>query len=131
MNSGVFIAALIFGLLNCMPEVAAAEDMGIVELAAPSSLQPGEGVELQVTAALPQGTRLAVTTEQGQILGAITPLDLHPDKTPTTTPIPVPPSAIVGGRLRLKVEVIEAGRQARPPAANEVKLDLVRVPRSE
>jgi len=53
-----------------------------------------------------------------------------PGSRSTTATVPVPRSAIVDGRLRLRVQVLEPGVPPRPPRPGEVqRLELV--PRSE
>lgn len=92
----------------------------------------GESLEIQIaTGPLPRGARLLVMTEQGETLGAVTPFGV-PGTSGSTATIPVPPGALVGGRLRLQLQVVEAGAAPRSPHTNEVqRVDLVRVPRNE
>lgn len=104
-----------------------------MELTAPRAIRSGDSVQLQITtAALPQGARLAVATEQGEILGAVTSFGQLPGQEFTTGVVPVPPWAIVGGRLRVTLEVVGPGQSRRPPKSGEVEnLALILVPRAE
>jgi len=123
------IAALAAGLLAFATTARAAEEVPVIELAAPHAAAGSESVELAVTTgALPRGARLALSTENGEVLGAVAPY--APGSRSTTATVPVPRSAIVDGRLRLRLQVLEPGAPPRPPRPGEVqRLELV--PRSE
>jgi hypothetical protein len=101
----------------------------MIELATPRSVARGEAVQLQITTGLlAPGTRLAVITEGGEILGAAAPFTARGGGSTTAT-IPIPPSAIVDGRLRARLQVLEPGAPPRPPRPDEVgRLNLVVVP---
>ena len=131
MRRYLAIAALAMGLLGLATGALVAEESSVIELAAPRAAARGESVELAVmTGALPPGARLALSTENGEILGAVAPY--VPGSRSTTATVPVPRSAIVGGRLRLRLQVLEPGAPPRAPRPGEVqRLDLVAVPRSE
>ena len=128
MRRHLAIAALAAGLL-AFATSARAEEAPVIELAAPRAAAGSESVELAVTTgALPRGARLALSTETGEILGAVAPY--APGSRSTTATVPVPRSAIVDGRLRLRLQVLEPGAPPRPPRPGEVqRLELV--PRSE
>jgi len=104
----------------------------MIELSAPRSPDRGESVEIQVTTGpLPQGTRIILMTEQGEVLGAVTPFGLPGTGSGDTATVPVPRTAVVNGRLRLRLQVVEPGAAPRPPRAHEVqRLDLVFVAKS-
>ena len=121
MRQYLLIAALAVGVLPSWMDMLVAEDSAMIELAAPRQAGLGDSVELQITTGpLPRGARLTLSTEGGEGLGAVTP---YP---------PVPRSAIVDGRLRLRLEVLEPGAPARAPRPSEVqRVELVVAPRSE
>jgi len=125
MRRHLAIAALAAGLL-AFATSARAEEAPVIELAAPRAAAGSESVELAVTTgALPRGARLALSTENGEILGAVAPY--APGSRSTTATVPVPRSAIVDGRLRLRVEVLEPGAPPRLPRPGEVqRLELMR-----
>jgi hypothetical protein len=129
MRRYLAIAALAARLLALATSTLVAEEAAVIELAVPRAAAGSESVELAVTTgALPRGARLALSTENGEILGAVAPY--APGARSTTATVPVPRSAIVDGRLRLRVEVLEPGAPPRPPGPGEVqRLELV--PRSE
>jgi hypothetical protein len=126
MRRYLAIAALAASLFASTTSARAAEEAAVIELAAPRAAAGSESVELAVTTgALPPGARLALSTENGEILGAVAPY--APGSRSTTATVPVPRSAIVDGRLRLRVEVLEPGAQPRPPRPGEVqRLELMR-----
>jgi len=129
MRRHLAITALAAGLLAFATSMRAAEEAPVIELAAPRAAAGSESVELAVTTgALPRGARLALSTENGEILGAVAPY--APGSRSTTATVPVPRSAIVDGRLRLRLQVLEPGAPPRAPRPGEVqRLELV--PRSE
>jgi hypothetical protein len=129
MRRSLSIAALMASLLASTTSARVAEESPVIELAAPRAAAGSESVELAVTTgALPPGARLALSTENGEILGAVAPY--APGSRSSTATVPVPRSAIVEGRLRLRVEVLEPGAPPRPLRPGEVqRLELV--PRSE
>ena len=129
MRRSLSIAALVAGLFALATSALVAEESPVIELAAPPAGAGSESVELAVTTgALPPGARLALSTENGEILGAVAPY--APGSRSTTATVPVPRSAIVDGQLRLRVQVLEPGVPPRPPRPGEVqRLELV--PRSE
>ena len=131
MRQYSLIAALAVGLLGSWTGTLVAEDAAVIELAAPRPAGRGESVELQITTGpLPRGARLTLSTEDGESLGAVTPYP--PGRQSDTATVPVPRSAIVEGRLRLRLQVLEPGAPARPPRPGEVqRLELVVTPRSE
>ena len=131
MRQYLLIVALAVGVLGSWMGTLAAEDSAMIELAAPRHPGRGESVELQITTGpLPRGARLMLSTEDGESLGAVTPYP--PGRRSNTATVPVPQSAIVDGRLRLRLQVLEPGAPARAPRPSEVqRLDLVVAPRSE
>jgi hypothetical protein len=129
MRRYLAIAALAAGLLEPATGALVAEEFLMIELAAPPAAARGQSVELAVTTgSLPPGARLALSTEDGETLGAVAPYP--PGSRSTTATVPVLRSAIVDGRLRLRLQVLEPGAPPRAPRPGEVqRLELV--PRSE
>jgi hypothetical protein len=131
MRQYLSIAALAVGLLASSTSTLIAEESPMLELAAPRPVGRDESVELQITTGpLPRGARLALSTENGEVLGAVAPYT--PDRPSNTASVPVPRSALVDGHLRLRLQVLEPGAPPRPPRPGEVQsVDLVVVPRNE
>jgi hypothetical protein len=129
MRRYLAIAALAAGLLGPAAGALVAEEFSMIELAAPPAVTRGESVEVQVTTGpLPPGARLALSTADGESLGAVAPYP--PGRATTTATVPVPRSAIAGGRLRLRLQVLEPRAPPRAPRPGEVqRLELV--PRGE
>jgi hypothetical protein len=101
----------------------------MIELATPRAVARGDAVQLQITTGpLAPGSRLAVISEGGEIIGAAAPFPARSGGSTTAT-IPIPRSAIVDGRLRARLQVVEPGAPPRPPRPDEIgRLDLVLVP---
>ncbi len=131
MRQYLSIVALAVGLLGAWTSTMAAEESPMIELAVPRPVGRGESVELQITTGpLPRGARLALFTENGDVLGAVAPYP--PGRPSNTASVPVPRSALVEGHLRLRLQVLEPDAPPRPPRPGEIqRLDLVVVPRNE
>ena len=133
MRQCLSIAVLVMGLVGPLMGTLVAEESAMIELAAPRPAGRGEAVQVQVTTGpLPRGARLALIAENGEILGAVAPFGPQGARGSTTATVPVPQSAMVDGRLRLRLQVVEPGAQPRAPRPGEVeRLDLVVVPQGE
>src|SRR5215470_523088 len=131
MRQYLLIAALAAGVLASWMGTLVAEESAMIELAAPRQAGRGDSVELQITTGpLPRGARLTLSTEGGESLGAVTPYP--PGRQSNTATVPVPRSAIVDGRLRLRLQVLEPGAPARAPQPGEVqRVELVVAARGE
>jgi len=131
MRQYLLIAALAVGVLASWMGTLVAEESAMIELAAPRQAGRGDAVELQITTGpLPRGARLTLSTEGGESLGAVTPYP--PGRQSNTATVPVPRSAIVDGRLRLRLQVLEPGAPARAPRQSEVqRVELVVAARGE
>src|SRR5262249_59595540 len=100
------IAALAVGLLGLATSTLAAEEFSTIELAAPRAAARGESLELQVaTGPLPPGARLALSTESGEVLGAVA--HYSPDRRSTTATVPLPRSPLADGRLPLPLHPLQ------------------------
>jgi hypothetical protein len=126
MRKGLSIPVLMTGLTGLLMSTLAAQESRMIELSAPSALRSDESVELQITTGpLARGARLVVMTEQGEILGVVTPFNVPGTGTSNTATVPVPRTAMAGGRLRLRLQLIEQGAAPRAPRDDEAKLGLV------
>ncbi|MDF0584774.1 hypothetical protein [Bradyrhizobium yuanmingense] len=108
------------------------QESGVIELQALHPLAADEAVEIQlVTGPLPRGARLEVMTEQGELLGTVRSLGIPNAPRGETATIPVPRAALVEGRLRLRLQIVQSGAPARPPQPSEIRqVNLVTVPAS-
>ena len=126
MRKGLSIPVLMTGLTGLLMSTLAAQESRMIELSAPSALRSDESVELQITTGpLARGARLVVMTEQGEILGVLTPFNVPGTGTSNTATVPVPRTAMADGRLRLRLQLIELGAAPRAPRDDEAKLGLV------
>ena len=117
-------AVFVLGFTAIGAAMSMAQDSLVVELVAPRALRSGDSLEIQMTTApLPQGARLLVKSERGEILGVITPFGA-PGSDNTAT-IPVPRSALIGGNLRLHLQIVRPGAPPRPPSADQVRVKLL------
>jgi hypothetical protein len=109
----------------------AAQEAKVIELTVPRMPGPDEGAEVQITAGrLPPGARIELLAEQGEPYGALAPFGPAARNRSTAT-VPIPRSALVNGRLRPRVRVIEPGAPPRAPRPDEIEsLDLVLAPQS-
>ena len=126
--------ALLLAVLNGLwTGPLAAQEKSVIELSAPRALAHNDAVEIQIaTGPLPAGARLVVMTEQGEVIGAITPYGIPGTPGTSTATIPVPPTALVDRRLRLQLQVIQPGTAPRAPRTDEVRrIDLIVAPRKE
>jgi len=130
MRKRLAIALLSVSLAGPLTNPLAAQEAKVIELTAPRVPGPDEGVEVQVTAGrLPSGARVELLAEQGGSYGALAPFG--PTRGRTTATVPIPRSALVNGRLRLRVRVIEPGAPPRAPRPEEIEsLNLVLAPQS-
>ncbi|WP_404538684.1 hypothetical protein [Bradyrhizobium sp. USDA 223] len=108
------------------------QESGVIELQALHPLAADEAVEIQiVTGPLPRGARLEVMTEQGELLGTVRSLGIPNAPRGETATIPVPRAALVEGRLRLRLQIVQSGAAARPAQPSEIRhVNLVTVPAS-
>lgn len=99
----------------------------MIELIAPRLPGRDEAAELQVTTGpLPPAARLEFMAEHGESYGAVTPFGPSRDRDGTTATVPIPRSAFIDGKLRLRVRVIEPGAAPRALRSEELKsLNLV------
>jgi hypothetical protein len=133
MQKGLPIAVLLACLNGLWTSTSWGQESRMIELSAPRPPTPSESVEIQITTGpLPRGARLVVMSEQGDVLGAVTPFGVPGTARGSTATIPVPRTGLVDGRLRLQLQIVETGAAPRSPQTNEIqRVDIVLVPRSE
>lgn len=108
------------------------QESGLIELSVLRPLAADEAVEIQiVTGPLPRSARLEVMTERRELLGTVRSLGIPNAPRGETATIPVPRAALVEGRLRLRLQIVQSGAAARPPQPGEIRqVNLVTVPAS-
>ena len=111
--------------------IAAAESQAVrVELPAPGDPAPGEETWLRVRAGtLPRGAQLRVSAPDGAPLGTVSPFGAKAAQAGGAYLMPLPKTAVAGGRASLRVDLIDAAGVVRAPAASEIEgIELVNVP---
>lgn len=121
----LFSAAALF----CAMSIAAQQPAEI-ELVLPHTAASDKAVWLQIQAGLlPRGAEVLVTTADGAVLGTVSPFGGPRGRAAGAYTIPLPKSAIIDGRVRIRLAVQVPGATARQPHLSEVlSVDLVYVP---
>jgi hypothetical protein len=103
---------------------------GAVELALPRDAAAGEAVWLQVHAGvLPRGAEILISTDDGTLVGTVSPLIIPYGEDAGTYTVPLPDTAITNGRVQLRLVVEVPGAPARAPKSGEVQsVGLMYVP---
>ena len=92
-----------------------------VNLVLPQELREDEIAWLVVTlGAMPRGAGIRITTPAGRPLGVISAYGIRPGQESGTYSVPLPPYAISGRRVSLRV-AIEYNGKLRAPTKKEVK----------
>lgn len=116
-----------FVCLALLARQADAAEARHLTLTLPRALGPGEtafaNVELGLLA---RGLEIEVTTAAGQELGVISPHGVRAGQEAGTYALPIPPDAIVKGRVALRLSVNQFGH-TRAPTAKEVKSVRVKI----
>jgi hypothetical protein len=118
-------------LLICGATVvpASAAPSGTTVLTLPRPPAANEAVWLSVrVGVLRRGAKVLVLSDDGAILGAISPFALRPGREAGTYTIPLPDPAVRQGRVAVRL-VVEEGGVTRPATGGEVEdVALVYVP---
>jgi hypothetical protein len=117
--------------LALLAQTASAAQGRLVTLALPHAPGDGEVVWLEVKVGrIQRGAEIEVSTTEGQTLGVISPYGIRSGAEAGTYNVPVPPDAIKGGRLKLRVTLNRYGRAERAPTAKELKGLRVKITRA-
>lgn len=95
------------------------------DIALPRALKAGARVLLEVrVGAIGSGQEVVLRTEDGRLIGTVSPHGIRPGNAAGTYVVPVPPqtlaNALRDGRLRLSIAIERAGAATRPVRADEV-----------
>src|SRR5262245_33687027 len=116
MRKALYFAVSLVAFSGLWTDPTTAQESRMLELVAPRALGRGESVEIQITTGpLAPGARLVVMTEQGEVLGQVTPFGVPGVGSGNTATVPVPRGAMVDGRLRLRLLLFERGAPPRAP----------------
>jgi hypothetical protein len=111
-------------VLTLATSLAYGAEQGEMErtLTLPHSLAPGANAWLEVQVGpLAPGQRVRITTEAGELLGAISPFGRAERQQAGTYSLPVPSDAIRNDTLSVIVTVTEAHKPSRAPTPAEVR----------
>lgn len=113
---------LIIAAMFSASVMAVAQDYQAIELVVPQAPAASVAFQLVIAARLQRGTRLRVTTDTGVTLGVITPFGQELAGRVARSVVPVSPSSVTDGRIRLRLQIIEPGNLPRMPRGDEVQL---------
>lgn len=99
-------------------------------LTLPREPEVGEDLTASVfIGTLPKEAEVILRTDDGEIAGAIAPFGTIPGRKAGQQAVPIPRSAVKDGKVVLRMEVHEPGKEVRPPTASEVEgAELLLVP---
>jgi hypothetical protein len=101
---------------------AGAEQQNLVELTLPRAPADDEAVWLQIQAGvLAPGSVIRVSRSDGELLGSVAPYGSSRGAPSATYLVPLPKSAIVDGRIKVRLTVEQPGKPSRAPGADEVE----------
>lgn len=125
------LAALAFWALLAPP--ASAADGRLVTLRLAHALRDGETAWLQVQLG-PRvgGQQIEISTPDGRLLGVISPHGIRSGREAGTYTVPIPPDAISGREVPLRLLLNVSDHTQRAPTAQEVKkitVTIARLPR--
>ena len=94
---------------------------GAMTLSLPRTPAADEAVRLTVKVGrLPQGARVVVRTNGGEIVGAVSPFGQAATEKGGTYVIPIPSDAVKDGQVSVQFEVEQKGTPPRVPTRDEV-----------
>ena len=133
MNRAVLAAYALLALLAPGAEATAAgtpSSARRIVLTLPRAPAAQEAVWLSVrVGVLERGVRILVLSDDGTLLGAISPFAISPGKEAGTYTIPLPENAVSQGRVAVRLVVEDREHVTRPATGGEVEdVGLVYVP---
>jgi hypothetical protein len=118
------------GMLLLVGPAGAAESSGVIELTPPRAAVAREAIWLKVTIGrLPRGALLRVTTEDGRLVGTISPFGATLGQAAQEYTLALPRNVTEGAVVRLRLDLEEPNGTSRAPNSGEVLgVALVYVP---
>jgi hypothetical protein len=116
--------AAAFALLILVPAMSNACAAGgkAMTLRLPHELRAGESAALEVRVGpIRRGEQIRVTTAAGEQLGVLAPYPLRAGQEAGTFTVPLPPTAIHGNRVAVKLTITPLDAPPRAPTAQEVR----------
>jgi hypothetical protein len=92
-----------------------------IKLALPHALRKGETAWLLVEVGVIGHDQIRLMTQDGRPLGTISPSGVRSGQAAGTYTVPVPAEDLAGGRITLRLSVLQAGGAQRAPTTQEVK----------
>jgi len=97
-----------------------ADPFTLLTLTVPAAMDTHEALWLDATVgALPRGSSLNIETEDGQLIGTISPFGVTV-LTPQTYKLALPKDAVKGSALRIRVQVQQSDGTMRVPNSQEL-----------
>ncbi len=130
-GKGLAVALLcVVALLGHRAIALSETQQSVIELPLPRAPAAGEDVWLQLRVGpLRRGTEIRVSTSDGVLVGTASPFGAPQSQGAATYTIPLPKAAIVGGSVRLRLDVDQPGSPARAPRPGEIEgASLIYVP---
>jgi hypothetical protein len=117
----LMIAAL-FAAISGMSMLAVGASQNSVELTLPREPAYDEAVWLQIqVGVLAPRTSIRVDSSEGELLGSVSPYGSARGAPSATYLVPLPKTAIVNGRIRVRLTVEQPEKPSRAPRADEVE----------
>jgi hypothetical protein len=118
----VIIAALLAAITFVFVPTIEASQQGLVELTLPRAAADDEAVWLQIQiGVLARGAVIRVSSTNGELLGSVSSYGSARGAPSPTYLVPLPKTAVVNGRIRVRLTVDEPGKPSRAPRADEVE----------
>lgn len=116
------MAALFAAIYGISMPALAAEQQNLVELTLPRAAADDEAVWLQIqVGALAPGAVVRLSSSEGQLFGSVAPYGPARAAQSPSYLVPLPKTAVVNGRIRVRLTVEEPGKPSREPRADEIE----------
>jgi hypothetical protein len=116
------IAALLAAMSVVFAPAADASQQNLLELTLPREPTHDEVVWLEIQAGvLAPGTVIRVSSSDGKLFGSVSPYGSARNARSVTYLVPLPKTAVVDGRIRVRLTVEQPGKLGRAPRADEVE----------
>lgn len=128
--AAVVVVACVATIGQSCATAGALRNQDVIELRLPRAAAADEAVALELRiGALAAGARLRILSDSGEVLGVIAPFGRSAEGATTTHTVPLPPSVIRDGSVRLQLVLEQPDAAPRAPSATEVEsIALIYVP---
>ena len=126
---GIFLSAALVANAACQAQIADSARSEAVDLALPRVPKADEAVWLEIRSGQPARGNVRVSTRDGRLIGVVSLFPAPRSQTGLTYKLPLPPSAIVNGRVQLLLSIEQSGSAPRPAGPGDIdSVTLVYVP---